>query len=95
MAELDRRGETFFRALYGETADGVQGLLDKIYPDMGTYAIPLEHAHIERRRRLVQQYDRLRVSIRLPRNIGSTRDVIRLGGHAHRGGHPPPDRLAP
>jgi hypothetical protein len=26
-----------FRTLYGETADNMQGLLDKIYPDMGRF----------------------------------------------------------
>ena len=95
LTELDRRGEIFFRALYGDTADNVQGLLDKIYPDMGTYTMPLEYADLERRHRVVQQHDCLRIGIRLPRNLDSTRDVVRLGGHAHRGGHPPPDRLAP
>jgi hypothetical protein len=35
LPELDAHGQKFFRALYGETADDVQGLLDKIYPDMG------------------------------------------------------------
>ena len=38
------RGKIFFQALYGETADGVQGLLDKIYPDMGTRIILPEFA---------------------------------------------------
>ena len=29
-------GEKLFRAMYRETADNVQGLLDEIYPDIGT-----------------------------------------------------------
>jgi hypothetical protein len=44
LPELENRGEVFFRALYGETADGVQSLLDKIYPDMGKHTILLEYA---------------------------------------------------
>ena len=72
LTELERRGEIFFRALYGETADGVQALLDKIYPDMGTYTMPLEYADLERRRRVVQQHDCLRINIRPPRNLEST-----------------------
>jgi hypothetical protein len=43
LSDLDKRGEVFFRALYGETADNVQDLLDKIYPDMGEHII-LEYA---------------------------------------------------
>ena len=35
--EYARNGEKFFRAMYRETADKVQGLLDEIYPDMGLY----------------------------------------------------------
>jgi hypothetical protein len=35
--ELERRGETFIRVLYGENANYVQSLLEKIYPDMGTH----------------------------------------------------------
>ena len=44
MPELERRGEVFFRALYGETADDVQGLLERIYPDEGEHTILLEYA---------------------------------------------------
>jgi hypothetical protein len=36
-AEYDRRGKEFFQALYGDTADDVQGLLDTIMPDMGWF----------------------------------------------------------
>ncbi|KAI0059138.1 hypothetical protein BV25DRAFT_1871742 [Artomyces pyxidatus] len=38
IEELEAKGRTFFRSLYGETADNVQGLLDKIYPDMGWFS---------------------------------------------------------
>lgn len=37
MEEYVRNGEKLFRAMYRDTADKVQGLLDEIYPDMGTY----------------------------------------------------------
>lgn len=33
------RGKAFFMSLYGETGDNVQGLLDKISPDMGMLPI--------------------------------------------------------
>lgn len=33
--QYHKRGEEFFRAMYRETADNVQALLDEIYPDMG------------------------------------------------------------
>ncbi|KAI9059741.1 hypothetical protein FKP32DRAFT_1526519, partial [Trametes sanguinea] len=35
ISEYDRRGEELFRAMYGDTADAVQGLLDSAYPDLG------------------------------------------------------------
>ncbi len=44
LPELEKRGKVFFQALYGETADDVQGLLDKIYPDMGENTMLLEYA---------------------------------------------------
>jgi hypothetical protein len=39
LPELERRGEVFFQEFYGETANDVQALLDKIYPDMGTHTV--------------------------------------------------------
>ncbi|KAN0115890.1 AhpD-like protein [Russula decolorans] len=38
LPELEKRGQVFFQANYGETADDVQGLLDRIYPDMGWFS---------------------------------------------------------
>ena len=35
MEEYVRNGEKYFRAMYRDTADKVQALLDEIYPDMG------------------------------------------------------------
>lgn len=35
MHVYEERGKAFFKSLYGETGDNVQGLLDKISPDMG------------------------------------------------------------
>lgn len=42
LPEVERRGEAFLRALYGETANYVQTLLEEIYPDMGTHSTLLE-----------------------------------------------------
>ena len=36
MEDYVRNGEKLFRAMYRDTADSVQALLDEIYPDMGT-----------------------------------------------------------
>ena len=44
LPELEKRGQVFFQANYGEIADEVQGLLDRIYPDMGEHAMLLEYA---------------------------------------------------
>jgi len=44
LPELEKRGQVFFQANYGETADDVQDLLDRIYPDMGEHTILLEYA---------------------------------------------------
>lgn len=35
MSEYSDHGRALFRAMYAETADNVQGLLDAIHPDMG------------------------------------------------------------
>jgi hypothetical protein len=43
LPELEKRGEVFFRAIYGETADDVQGLLERIHPDGGEYTMLLEY----------------------------------------------------
>jgi len=41
LPELEKRGQVFFQANYGETADDVQDLLDRIYPDMGEHTMLL------------------------------------------------------
>jgi len=46
LPELETRGKIFFQALYGETADGVQGLLDKIYPDMGWFSNTIAYGSV-------------------------------------------------
>ncbi|KAI0759516.1 hypothetical protein BC629DRAFT_1584329 [Irpex lacteus] len=38
MDEYVRNGERLFRAMYRDTADNVQGLLDEIFPDMGWFS---------------------------------------------------------
>ncbi|KAI8999097.1 hypothetical protein BD414DRAFT_144793 [Trametes punicea] len=37
MSEFDKSGEELFRAMYRDTADAVQGLLDSAYPDLGWF----------------------------------------------------------
>ena len=39
MDEYVRNGEKLFRAMYRDTADHVQGLLDEVYPDMGKSSV--------------------------------------------------------
>ncbi|TFY77403.1 hypothetical protein EWM64_g6606 [Hericium alpestre] len=39
IEEVEKKGTAFFRSLYGETADGVQNLLDAIHPDMGRCSV--------------------------------------------------------
>lgn len=41
MEVYEERGKSFFKSLYGDTGDNVQGLLDKIYPDMGMLLLHL------------------------------------------------------
>ncbi|KAK7049444.1 hypothetical protein VNI00_006050 [Paramarasmius palmivorus] len=38
MAAHAETGKAFFQQLYGETATDVQGLLDRIYPDLGWFS---------------------------------------------------------
>ena len=42
VAELEKRGEGYFRTLFGGTADDVQGILDNMYPDAGKHTMLLE-----------------------------------------------------
>ena len=42
VAELEERGEGYFGALFGETADDVQGILDSMYLDAGKHIMLLE-----------------------------------------------------
>ncbi|KAI0355056.1 hypothetical protein OH77DRAFT_1437041 [Trametes cingulata] len=37
MSDVDKRAEELFRAMYRDTADAVQGLLDSAYPDLGWF----------------------------------------------------------
>ncbi|KAI0261073.1 hypothetical protein BC834DRAFT_494700 [Gloeopeniophorella convolvens] len=46
LPDLEKRGQVFFRSLYGETADSVQGLLDKIYPDMGWFSNTIAYGSV-------------------------------------------------
>jgi hypothetical protein len=95
LPELEQRGEVFFQALYGETANNVQNLLDKIYPDMGEHTFCLSMlSNTKQLRRVVQQHDCLWISIRLCRDLKPAGDFVRLGWCAYRNGHPPPDCLA-
>jgi hypothetical protein len=45
LSDLEKKGQEVFGELYGTTADGVQKLLDSIYPDMGKQAIGYEHCN--------------------------------------------------
>jgi len=42
VAELENRGEGYFRALYGESVDDLQGLPDSMYPDTSKHSTLLE-----------------------------------------------------
>ncbi|KAI0303521.1 hypothetical protein B0F90DRAFT_1711638 [Multifurca ochricompacta] len=46
LPELEKRGQKFFRDLYGETADDVQKLLDRIYPDMGWFSNTIAYGSV-------------------------------------------------
>ncbi|KAI9446770.1 hypothetical protein H4582DRAFT_1908207 [Lactarius indigo] len=83
---LETRGQEFFRALYGETADNVQGLLDKIYPDMGwfsnTIAYGSVYGHLDILNQLETSYVLVGTLIAAdtPRQINWHLDNARRGG---------------
>lgn len=53
-AEWDKRGEEVFRAVYRDSADGVQKMLNDAYPDLGPpRSIPLSSAARPWRARMV------------------------------------------
>jgi len=86
LPELDAHGQKFFRALYGETADDVQGLLDKIYPDMGwfsnTIAYGSVYGHLDILNQLETSYVLVGTLIAAdtPRQINWHLDNARRGG---------------
>jgi len=86
LTELDRRGETFFREFYGDTADGVQNLLDKIYPDMGwfsnTIAYGSVYGYLEILNRLETSYVLVGtlIAVDTPRQVGWHLDNALRGG---------------
>jgi hypothetical protein len=97
LPEVERRGQDFFRIFYGETAENVQSLLDKIYPDMGTQTMLFDlviRVLEQPLHRVVQQHDCLWLCLRIYRHTKPIGDIIRLGRRAYRCGHSPPDCLA-
>ncbi|KAI9456687.1 hypothetical protein BJY52DRAFT_1275449 [Lactarius psammicola] len=86
LPELETRGQEFFRALYGETAGGVQDLLDKIYPDMGwfsnTIAYGSVYGHLDILNQLETSYVLVGTLIAAdtPRQINWHLDNARRGG---------------
>ncbi|VDC03923.1 unnamed protein product [Peniophora sp. CBMAI 1063] len=42
----DKHGKEFFKALYGDTAEGVQGLLDEAMPDLGWFCSTIAYGAI-------------------------------------------------
>lgn len=43
VTELEKRGEGYLRALFGETADDVHGIPNSMYPDAGKHTMLLEY----------------------------------------------------
>jgi len=86
LPELERRGQEFFQAFYGETADNVQSLLDRIYPDMGwfsnTIAYGSVYGYTDILTRLETSYVLVGtlIAVDTPRQIGWHLDNARRGG---------------
>ncbi|KAF8497205.1 hypothetical protein F5888DRAFT_1701211 [Russula emetica] len=86
LPELEKRGQVFFQANYGETADGVQDLLDRVYPDMGwfsnTIAYGLVYGYAEILDQLETSYILVGslIAVDTPRQIGWHLENARRGG---------------
>lgn len=99
MEEYVRNGEKLFRAMYRDTADKVQALLDEIYPDMGALVSSEARGSLklilDGLCRLVLEHRRLRHHVRCDRRAVPSRDLLRLGGCTDLDGYASPDWLAP
>ncbi|KAI9511356.1 hypothetical protein F5148DRAFT_1171894 [Russula earlei] len=86
LPEVERRGEVFFREYYGETADYVQGLLDKIYPDMGWFSNTIAYGVVYGYTEVLNQLETAYVlvgaliAVDTPRQIGWHLANARRGG---------------
>ncbi|KAI0003381.1 hypothetical protein BJV74DRAFT_764740 [Russula compacta] len=86
LPELESRGEVFFRALYGETTNDVQGLLNKIYPDMGWFSTTIAYGSVYGYTEILTQLETSYVligaliAVDTPRQIGWHLDNARRGG---------------
>lgn len=86
LPELETHGQTFFQALYGETADNVQGLLDKIYPDMGWFSNTIAYGSVYGHLDILNQVETsfvlvgTLIAVDTPRQIHWHLDNARRGG---------------
>ncbi|KAN0115891.1 AhpD-like protein [Russula decolorans] len=84
--ELERRGEVFFRAIYGETADDVQGLLERIHPDGRWFCNAIAYGSVCGYTEILDQLETSYVlvssliAVDTPNQIGWHLDNARRGG---------------
>ncbi|KAF8479113.1 hypothetical protein DFH94DRAFT_747689 [Russula ochroleuca] len=86
LPELENRGEVFFRALYGETADGVQSLLDKIYPDMGWFSNTIAYGSVYGHTETLNQLETSYVLVGSLIAVDTPRQIAWHLANARRGG---------
>jgi hypothetical protein len=86
IAEYEKIGEALFRAIYGETADSVQKLLDSAYPDMGEEINRNIHALAVNSlvRRMVLQHHWLWLDLWVYRGPITSGDLLHNGGSFDR-----------
>jgi len=86
LPDLEQRGEVFFRALYGETADNVQNLLDKIYPDMGWFSNTIAYGSVYGYAEILNQLETSYVLVGALIAMDTPRQIVWHLDNARRGG---------
>ncbi|KAH8114127.1 hypothetical protein DFH11DRAFT_250536 [Phellopilus nigrolimitatus] len=86
VADLVKRGDQLFTAMYGETASSVQSLLEAIHPDMGWFSKNIAYGHTYNANHVLSQRDTsyaivaALISMDTPRQVGWHLANCRRGG---------------
>lgn len=86
VSDLKKRGEQLYTAMYGDTADSVQTLLDAIHPDMGWFSKVIAYGHTYNANHVLSQRDTSYVIVSALISMDTPRQVAWHLANCRRGG---------